>query len=78
MLLATGLIKMKELWEQVTDQNIMESITLSSASMKYFRWRLKRNHLALTPHMGYERHGTQSTKGRKFLKVGQIMNNNNK
>lgn len=63
------MIKMRELFFEVTKQDLFLSITMPSACMRFFQSLLPKNHLALTPHMGYEKHGRQSTKARKFLKV---------
>ena len=60
---------MREFFLQKTGHDITESVTMPSACMKIFREGLTPDELALTPHMGYEHHGTQSVLGRKFLRV---------
>lgn len=72
------MIKMRELFMSVTNQDLFRSITMPSACMKFFQSLLKRNHLALTPHLGYESHGKQSKLARKFLKVFFILISFNK
>lgn len=73
-ILVHGMIKMRQLFFEVTNQDLFLSLTMPSACMRFFQSMLKKNHLALTPHMGYEKHGRQSTIARKFLKVNIFYN----
>jgi hypothetical protein len=67
-ILLHGLVKMDQLFRKVTGMSIFGAVTISSASMKYFRTLLKENHLALVPHLGYCGQDKQSKKARQFLK----------
>jgi len=64
---------MRQQFEAATKLDSTSSVTMASGCMKFFRAGLMPNTLALTPHMGYEKHGCQSTLGRKFLRVGEYI-----
>ena len=78
-ILVHGMIEMRKLFMGVTGHDLFRSITIPSACMRFFRSGLEWNHLAMTPHLGYEKelHGKQqSSLGRKYLKVCFYCNNN--
>jgi hypothetical protein len=73
---------MRELFRDKTGLDITRYVTIASACMAFFKTRLSKGELALTPHMGniiamcfykinklgYESHDKQSTIATKFLK----------
>jgi hypothetical protein len=60
---------MQRLFREVTEIDILESITIASACMKHFRaHHLQPQELAIIPEMGYETRSNQSKLARKFLR----------
>ena len=61
---------MRQLYKDVTGQDITDSITIPSACMKFFVMLSKKDNerIAVIPHLGYEKRGKQSTIARKYLK----------
>jgi hypothetical protein len=51
-ILTHGMLKMKELFYAKTDLDITRYVTIASACMAYFKTRLSKGELALTPHLG--------------------------
>ena len=69
-ILAHGVVKMRQLFNEVTGHDITDSITIASACMKFFVMLSHRDNerIAIIPHLGYEKRGKQSTIARKYLK----------
>ena len=78
-ILAHGLVKMRQLFKEVTCCEITESVTLPSALMRYFTSKLPEHQaepgfhpvelkVALTPHLGYDAHDKQSGLARNYIK----------
>jgi len=62
-------VEMQRLFREITDLDILDSITIASACMKHFRTsHLEAEQLPIIPEMGYEAKTNQSTLARKFLK----------
>jgi len=60
---------MQRLFKEITELDILDSITIASACMKHFRTsHLEEDQLPIVPEMGYEAKPNQSTLARKFLK----------
>ncbi|KAL3080622.1 hypothetical protein niasHS_005140 [Heterodera schachtii] len=69
-ILVHGVLKMRELFMAETKHELIDSITIPSACMKYFvsRAHHDKERIAIVPHLGYEKRGKQSTIARKYLK----------
>ena len=60
---------MQRLFKEITELDILDSITIASACMTHFRTsHLEAEQLPIIPEMGYEAKTNQSTLARKFLK----------
>jgi len=62
-------VEMQRIFRETTGLDILESITIASACMRYFRtFHLGNSQLPIIPEVGYEPNANQSTLARKFLK----------